>query len=287
MKTLKRFMIIILILLIAGTLLFFPKLQRLYWTIHLFDEDKIAENFMGMHDKFDAREIMAPENSYHFPIGNAINLPEDFSFANNRFQTSQYLDSSLTTGFLVIQDDSLIYEKYFLGDTESTQHISWSMAKSVVSALFGIAIEEGHIKSIDQNVEEYLPELIGSGYEGVRIKDILQMSAGVKFNEDYGDFKSDINKWGRRFAIGSSQDKFASTLVREEEPGTNLHYVSINTHVLGMIIVKATGKSLSYYLEEKLWKPMGMEYNAYWLCDNLGMEIALCGLISHYGTMPK
>jgi CubicO group peptidase (beta-lactamase class C family) len=152
------------------------------------------------------------------------------------------------------------------------------MAKSVVSALFGIAMEEGLIKDINQAIEEYLPELIGSGYEGVRIKDVLQMSAGVKFNEDYGDFKSDINKWGRKFALGSSQDKFAATLVREEEPGTNLHYVSINTHVLGMIIVKATGKSLSEYLEEKLWKPMGMEYSAFWLCDDSGMELALGGL---------
>jgi CubicO group peptidase (beta-lactamase class C family) len=152
------------------------------------------------------------------------------------------------------------------------------MAKSFVSALFGIAMEEGYIKSIEQKVEEYLPELIGSGYEGVRIKDVLQMSVGVKFNEDYGDFNSDINKWGRGFALGSSQNKFASTLVREEEPGTKLHYVSINTHVLGMIVAKATGKSLSKYLEEKLWKPMGMEYNAYWLCDNQGMEVALGGL---------
>ena len=179
---------------------------------------------------------------------------------------------------MVVQNDCAVYEKYFPGNSESTRHISWSRAKSVVSALFGIAMEEGYIKSLNQTVDEYLPELIGSGYEGVRIKDVLQMSSGVKFNEDYGDFWSDINKWGRKFALGSSQDKFAARLVREEEPGTNLHYVSINTHVLGMIIVKATGKSLSAYLKEKLWDPMGMEYSAYWLCDDTGMEVALGGL---------
>ncbi len=278
MKRINKVFISIIVLIIAGTIISFPKLQRLYWTIHLFDEDTIAENFMGMNKKFDAHEIKTANTTFKFPAGTPVDLPENFEFGNKSYNSKQYLDSSFTTGFLVIQDDSIVFERYFLGNTESSQHLSWSMAKSFVSALFGIAIEEGYIQSIEQNVEEYLPELIGSGYEGVRIKDVLQMSAGVKFNEDYGDFNSDINKWGRGFALGSSQDKFASTLVREEEPGTNLHYVSINTHVLGMIIAKATGKSLSKYLEEKLWKPMGMEYSAYWLCDNQGMEMALGGL---------
>ena len=231
-----------------------------------------------MNKIFDSHEIKTANTTFKFPVGETVDLPENFLFENKSYNSKQYLDSSFTTGFLVIQNDSIIYEKYFQGNTESSQHISWSMAKSFVSALFGIAMQEGYIKSIEQKVEEYLPELIGTGYEGVRIKDVLQMSVGVKFNEDYGDFNSDINKWGRAFALGSSQNKFASTLTREEEPGTNLHYVSINTHVLGMIIAKATGKSLSKYLEEKLWKPMGMEYNAYWLCDNQGMEVALGGL---------
>ena len=207
-----------------------------------------------------------------------MTLAEEFSCEGKIFKSSEFMDLSHMCGMIVIQNDHLVYEKYFPGSSASTLHISWSRAKSVVSALFGIAMEEGYIKSLNQTVEEYLPGLRGSGYEGVRIKDVLQMSAGVKFNEDYGAFFSDINKWGRRFALGSSQDKFAATLRREEEPGTRHHYVSINTHVLGMIIVKATGKSLSEYLEEKLWSPMGMEYNAYWLCDDRGMEVALGGL---------
>lgn len=86
------------------------------------------------------------------------------------------------------------------------------MSKSFVSALVGIALEEGHIKSIQQPIDDYLPELKGSTYEDVRIKDILQMSTGVKFNEDYADFYSDINKWGRKFAWGSSQNTFAASL---------------------------------------------------------------------------
>lgn len=259
-------------------MVFFSKLKRVYQVIHLFDPDKITANFMGMHRMFNSIEITASERPYHFPRGKSISLPENFSFEGKSFPGKEYLENACTCGFMVIQDGKLVYEKYDLGHTKDAQFISWSIAKSVVSALFGIAIEEGYIKSINQTVEEYLPGLKGSGYEGVSIKNVLQMSVGVKFNENYKAFFSDINKWGRRFAWGSSQDKFAKTLSREEEPGTRLHYVSINTHVLGMIITKATGRSLSSYLKEKIWDPLGMEDSAYWLCDDLGMEVALGGL---------
>jgi len=127
-------------------------------------------------------------------------------------------------------------------------------------------------------VEAYVPELKGTAYGDVRIKDVLQMSTGVKFNEDYGDFNSDINRWGRGFAMGGSQDEFAATLERELEPGTVNHYVSINTHVLGMILTKATGRSVNDYMQEKLWEPLGMEYDACWLIDGEGMEMVLGGL---------
>lgn len=278
MKVLLILLIGLLIGLVVSLLLLFPKLRRVYWTIHLFDKDKIAANFMGMYHKYNAREIPASGDTFHFPRGEELLLPKSFTHDGMVYNTEEYIASSFTTGFAVVQNSRMVFEKYYAGNSESTQYISWSMAKSVVSALFGIAIEEGFIQSIHQTVDEYLPELAGSGYEGVKIKDVLQMSAGLKFNEDYGDFKSDINRWGRWFAFGASQNKFATSLLREEEPGKTLHYISINTHVLGMIIAKASGKSLSTYLEEKLWRPMGMEYSAYWLCDNSGMEVALGGL---------
>jgi CubicO group peptidase (beta-lactamase class C family) len=152
------------------------------------------------------------------------------------------------------------------------------MAKSFISALMGIAVSEGYIKSIEDPVEAYAPELIGSGYEGVSIKDVLQMSTGVGFNEDYGDLYSDINRWGRDFSLGNSQDAFAGTLEREVEPGTLNHYVSINTHVLGMIVTRATGRTITDYMQEKLYEPLGMEYPGYWVIDGKGMEMALGGL---------
>lgn len=172
----------------------------------------------------------------------------------------------------------LRHENYWRGQKEDIQHISWSMAKSYVSALFGIAIEEGYIKGIDQTVDEYLPELKDSGYKGVKIKDVLQMSSGVKFDETYGDPKSDIRRYFKDFVFGKSQDEFAATLVNERTPGTYNRYVSIDTHVLGMLIVKATSRSLTDYLQEKIWEPTGAEFDAYWLVDGKGMEMANGGL---------
>lgn len=104
------------------------------------------------------------------------------------------------------------------------------------------------------------------------------MSSGVRFNEDYGDPKSDIQRWFRTFALGESQDEFAKTLQNEKKPGTYNHYVSINTHVLGMLLVKATNRSISSYFKEKLWDPIGAEHDAYWLIDEENMEMALGGL---------
>ena len=104
------------------------------------------------------------------------------------------------------------------------------------------------------------------------------MSSGVRFNEDYGDYDSDINNFGRMMAGGGSLDEFAAGLEREVEPGTRHHYVSIDTQVLGMLLVRVTGKSLTTYLQEKIWHPVGMEYPGYFISDDAGMELALGGL---------
>jgi len=278
MKTWKKTGVVLLFVIVIFSIWFYPKYKMLNHTIHLFDEDKIVNNFRSFDSVWPVAVMEASTNKYIYPKNVPITLPESFKFNGSSYESLKFLKDSWTTGFLVIQNDSIVFEDYYLGNTESTRNISWSMAKSFISALMGIAIEEGHIKNINQNVEEYVPELMGSAYEGVRIKDVLQMSTGVKFNEDYGDFYSDINRWGRGFAMGNSQDAFAGTLEREVEPGTINHYVSINTHVLGMILTKATGSTITDYMSEKLTDPLGMEYNGYWLIDGENMEMALGGL---------
>ena len=240
--------------------------------------DEIEYSFIHMDEYLPIKMVEKADQPFHFPRITNISLPEDFVHNGTTFNTLQYIDSSYTQGLLFIQNDTIQYENYWRGQKEDIQHISWSVAKSYISALFGIAIEEGFIKSIDQTVDEYLPELIGSGYDGVKIKDVLQMSSGIKFDENYGDPQSDIQRYWTGFVAGESQDEFAGSLRNEKTPGTYNNYVSINTHVLGMIIVKATGKSLTEYLEEKIWKPIGTEFDAYWIVDAKGMEMALGGL---------
>jgi len=255
-----------------------PKVQSLYRAVHLFDPDRIVENFRSA-DQLGAISIMsASAQPRPYSQGTAIELPEDFLFAGQALNTEQFLADSWTTGLLVIQNDQIVHEAYTLGHSKSTRTISWSMAKSFISAMMGIAVDEGSIASIEQTVDTYAPELKGSGYEGVRIKDVLQMSSGIDFNENYADFNSDINRWGRGFALGSPQDDFAATLTRGREPGTLNHYVSIDTHVLSMVLSRATGQSVTDYMQEKLYEPLGMEYDGYWIVDGDGTEMALGGL---------
>lgn len=277
-KKLKIPSIILLMILIIVAMIYVPTIRKAIMFKKAMALENLEYTFTNMDEYVPTKKVDKADEPFIFPRINNITLPSTFVYKESVFNTQKYIDSSYTQGFLFIQNDTIQYENYWRGQQEDTRHISWSMAKSYVSTLFGIAIEEGHIKSIDQTVDEYLPELIGSGYDNVKIKDVLQMSSGVKFNEDYSDPTSDINRYWEDFVFGGSQDEFAATLENERPPGTYNKYVSIDTHILGMIIVKATGKSLTDYLEEKIWKPTGSEYDAYWLADTYGMEQANGGL---------
>ncbi len=244
----------------------------------MFEEDVIVKNFLHIENVFPVATITASPEPIRFEYGDPISLPSEFPYQCEIINTQAHFAETNTTGLLVVYNGKIIFEKYYRGHRAEGHHISWSMVKSFVSALVGIALAEGAFESIEDPITRYVPELEGSGYDSVRIKDILQMSSGVKFNEDYADFHSDINRLGRLLAMGGSLDAFAASLEREVEPGTRHHYVSMDTQVLGMLLVRTTGKSLSRYLEEKLWHPLGMEYPGYFVLDDDGMELALGGL---------
>jgi CubicO group peptidase (beta-lactamase class C family) len=252
---------------------------QLYKVLTFFDKDNISENFRGVKNIFPTTTVPKPDRSDLFPISSKpYSLPTSFQVSDSTVDTKAFLDFTLTDALIVIQNDTVRHESYSNGFKVDDHHISWSMSKSVVSALLGIAIGEGKIKSIEQTVTDYLPDFAGTGYDQVRIKDLLQMASGVGFNEDYGDFNSDINVMGRYFALGMPMADFAKTLKRERTPGTYNHYVSIDTQVLGMILVKATGVSITQYMKAKLWSAIGAESEAYWIVDKAGMEFALGGL---------
>ena len=255
-----------------------PTKQNAFVSRDPMELEEIEYSFIHMDEYLPTKIVEKANQPFVFSRIENISLPADFVHNGTTYNTMKYIDSSYTQGFIFIKNDSIQYENYWREQKEDLQHISWSMAKSYISALFGIAMDEGFIKSIDQTVDEYLPELKGSGYEGVKIKDVLQMSSGIKFDETYSDSQSDIQQYWTGFVSGKSQDEFAGTLINERTPGTYNKYVSIDTHVLGMIIVRSTGKSLTDYLQEKLWKPIGCEFDAYWLADGKGMEMANGGL---------
>jgi hypothetical protein len=275
--SIKKVILGLFIVMVVLVAVYQKNLLRLYTAVTLYDQDKIVNNFLTMYQSFNSTVIPASTQPFYFPV-EAKALPDSFKYDDNLVVTEDFIKDSQTTGLLVLQHGKIIYENYWLGHAQDKQHISFSMAKSFVSALMGIAIEEGFITDIQQAVTDYVPELIGSGYEGVSIKNVLQMSSGVRFNEDYGDFNSDINRFSRATAFGTSLDDFSASLEREKEPGTYHHYVSIDTQVLGMVLTRATEKSLTNYLSEKIWQPLGMEYKAYWLADDYDMELALGGL---------
>lgn len=240
--------------------------------------ENIEKSFLRMDRYFPFRNLSKSIHPFVFPRKENIELPGKFNHSTGCYNTTEFLDSTYTQGLLVLKNDTIVYENYSRGQKSNTVHISWSMAKSYISLLFGIAVEEGFVEDLHLTVDYYLPELKGSGYEGVKIKDVLEMSSGVKFDETYSDPNSDISRWFATFVQGKSQNDFAGTLLNERKPGTYNHYVSINTHVLGMILVKATDRSITDYMQEKIWTPLGCEFDGYWLSDEIGMEMVLGGL---------
>jgi CubicO group peptidase (beta-lactamase class C family) len=275
-RRLLRWLAIALALAAIPLLIYRTEVTRLWHMANLFDPDRIVHNFQHMDEILDSRTVARGGEVLEFARG-TYSLPKSFRYRDRPYDTEAFLDELVTTGLIIVQDDTILLERYQRGHAPAGHHIAWSVSKSVVSALFGIAVEEGHVPDIMAPVTDYLPELEGSGYDGVPIKHVLQMSSGVGFNEDYGDPFSDINRMGPSMALGSLLD-FAATLERARPPGTLQHYVSVDTQVLGTILVRATGQDLAAYASEKLWQPLGMEFDAVWLLDGTGMEWAFGGL---------
>ena len=274
----KILLSLLLLVIIIVAVIYGPKAVRLYNLANLYDEDSIASNFINIDKIFTVSDpIPAAERPYTFNK-KAYELPETYFFEGEEKNLQEALDHFKTDGLIVLHNGNMLYENYWNGNSVSSKHIAFSVSKSFLSALIGIAVDDGLIDSIEDPVTKYIPDFNGTGYEGVRIKDILQMSSGVKFNEDYADPKSDINIFGRAVARGSSFRDFSKTLEREKTPGTYHHYVSIDTQVLGFLLAEVTGVSVQDYLYEKIWNKIGMEQGAYYITDNLGVEMALGGL---------
>ena len=185
------------------------------------------------------------------------------------------------TGLVILKDGELVHETYQRGNTADTRWMSMSIAKSVASTLAGIAVNDGHISSLDALVTDYVPSLKGSAYEGATVRDILMMSSGVGWDEQYTDPASDRRALLRAQIAqqpGAAM-KVMAALERVAEPGTLNNYSTGETQVLAEVIYHATGTPLAEYLSEKVWKPYGMQADAYWWLDSTdGVEIGGSGI---------
>ncbi len=253
------------------------RLVRLNNVNTLFDEGRIVSNFSSMKDLFFWKEVKRSGDVVPW-VADPASLPATYTFDGAERQVSAFLEKTATTSLVVIRDGKLVHEEYRLGTKPEDRRISWSMAKSFLSAMFGAEVVNGNISLADP-VDKYAPALKGTVYEGVTVRNVLNMASGVKFNEDYLDFWSDINKMGRVLALEGSMDEFAAGLeAREREQGQLRQYTSIDTHVLGMVLRGVTGKDLPQLMEERLWSKLGVETDAYYLTDGFGVAFALAGI---------
>ena len=243
----------------------------LFWT-----QDQRDNAFRQMEVLTTTRTIEAGDTVRQLETGKP--LPKTLKSEKGELSIDQYMADQRLAGLVVLQDGKIRLEEYRMDFDKDDRWTSFSVAKSLVSTLVGAAIKDGFIKSLDDPLTTYIPELKGSGYDGVTVEQLLTMTSGVKWNEDYEDKNSDV----ARFNTTKSKDGvdpvilYMKTLVNEAEPGTRWQYNTGETNLIGVLVAKATGKSLSEYLSEKVWKPYGMAKDAVWILNDGGREIGGC-----------
>lgn len=249
------------------------KMNQLFWP------STRVENFQHMDRIFPSRPLPASTQPFVFPKQERP-IPGSYVFNGETRQRTAFLKKTHTTGLMVLKDGVILHEEYRLGAGPASTLTSWSMAKSVVATLVGIAHKEGRIASLDDKASTYIPELQGKAYGEATVKDLLRMASGVKFDENYASKTSDISQlFYKVFIFGMPIDDAVKDLPAENKPGTTFHYKSVDSQVLAWVLRRATGKSVVAYASEKLWQPLGMQDNAFWNLDRPdGNELAYCCL---------
>ena len=247
--------------------------------MRIFAPSARVRNFRTMDELFPANVVRRGSAPHVFAAGDAP-VPKSFSFQGGSVSLDDFFDRTVTTTFLVLKDDSIVFERYFRDATPATPMTSWSVAKSVVSLLTGIARDEGKVKDLAAPLASYATTLTGTDYGKVSLRDALTMSSGIAFTELYGDPTSDIHTmFARIFYFRESIDHYLGTRSAEAAPGARFHYSSADTLALGLALRSAVQMPLATYLEEKLWRPLGMEHDATWNADtDGGTELAFCCL---------
>ena len=232
-----------------------------------------APTYRHMDRLYATRAIRRGTHVHPLPAGRPIDT--------QRFGIDGFMARNHTAGLLVLKDGDVVLERYAMGNDAATKWLSFSVAKSLTSTLVGAAVKDGHIASLDDPVVCYLPALRGSAYDEVSVKQVLQMSSGVAWNEDYLDADSDRRQL-LRVQLAREKGavlKFMAQRPRVAPAGTRFNYSTGETCLVGEILASAIRRPISDYLSQKIWAPFGMEADAYWQLDAVdGQEFTGSGV---------
>ena len=216
----------------------------------------------------ESSNIAPSPNPLPLPLGKPLVIP-----GVGPFFASQHM-----AGIVIVQDGKVRFERYGLGFDAKGRWTSFSVAKSFTSTLVGAAVQDGAIKSLEDKVSQYIPDLRGSAYDDVSVRQLLTMSSGIRWNEDYEDPGSDVSRFNTvKPDTGiDATVSYMRKLPRAHPPGEVWHYNTGETNLIGVLVSSATKTPLAQYLQEKIWQPAGMEASATWLKGPTGHEIAGC-----------
>jgi len=243
--------------------------------------DSAVNTYRNIHRLFPSRVIQTGDSVHRLPGNEQIDLSLEFESNGETYDLYDYMAINRIGGLLAIKDGNIVFESYQLGNTEQTRWMSMSVAKTITSTLIGAAVHDGYIESIDAQVVDYLPQLVGTAYDGATIRHVLQMRSGVAWDETYTNPMSD-----RRDLLEAQiaqqpggMLEVMSNLGRAAEPGTVFNYSTGETQIAGELLSAAVNMPLADYLSNKIWARFGMEAQAtWWLESPGGVEVGGSGI---------
>ncbi|MBN8841138.1 MAG: beta-lactamase family protein [Sphingomonadales bacterium] len=253
--------------------------QRAAAEVLFWNQEQRDQNFPHMEKLFPGHVVRAGKKPLALPPGPPLPIAAA--------TVDAFIKAQNVAGLIVLQQGAVRLERYARGLSREGRWTSFSVAKSFTSTLVGAAIRDGHIKSVDEPVTRYIPDLAGSAYDGVTIAQLLTMTSGVKWNEDYTDPNSDV---ARMFSatVPAGVDPtvaYMRTLPREAAPGSKWVYKTGETNLIGVLVGNAIKRPLANYLSEKVWKPYGMADDAFWMIDPAGHEVGGCWMEGGHGIV--
>ncbi|HET8553220.1 MAG TPA: serine hydrolase domain-containing protein [Rhodanobacteraceae bacterium] len=232
----------------------------LFWSQARRDRD-----FSRLYKIFPADRVAHGQHVHILPEGKPLK-PQ---WKNASITLSSYMRRYHIAGVMVLQNGRIRLQRYASNFSPSKHWTSFSVAKSVTSVLLGIALKQGYVHSLDDTLVTYIPQLASSAYADVTVRQLLTMTSGVRWNEDYADPQSDVAQMYRSACVNGQPHvlPYLEKLPRAWPAGTHFNYNTAETDLLGILVQRATHRSLAAYLSETIWKPYGMATDAYWLKD--------------------